>query len=475
MDPQGLSLAREVISFARENSPYHSHLYQSIQKDELDLKDVPITNPDDYWKFAKPDPANVTTGPFLEGKAYCINGPDDDPETVYVTKDENRELSKTRTTQLADVLGLEKGDRIANIMTTRDLSIGFWEMINLFNGMFAPVESSQLMISSEKSTESIIQEVRFFNANVLFAPLFEIIRLAEHLSKIKAALTAVKLILYLGNTVPKEFHSMWRAAFPNAKLFAPPYTKLDLGALGVPSPITQSGIIARDTNPEYTVCSSTILEIVTDGGDVITESGIKGNVVVTNLVRRLQPVIRYPIGETAEWVDYPARTFKYHGKAPPKVKLANTTLDWSLVSSIVSSAMDTDITGRFQCVLRHDEGKPKIIIRLAFPKIEAAGELRHRIEKALWSASRKYKLDRMSMAILSLRLEWVDKKGLVVDEIGEVRKIVDERPKSPEKRLLIRGGLEERKGSFDSITARLPSNLVARVRRIKDSASFTRP
>ncbi|KAI0385709.1 hypothetical protein F5Y04DRAFT_244494 [Hypomontagnella monticulosa] len=474
MDSQGVSLAREVINFARENSPYYSHLYQSIQKDELDLEDVPVINPEDYWKFARADSANVLTGPFLEGKAYCISGSSEDLETVYLAKEEARELSKIRTTSLADVFSLEKGDRIANVMTPRDLSIGFWEMINLFNGMYAPVESSQLLISSEKSTERIIEEVKYFGANVIFGPLFEIIRLAEYLRENRMALAAVRIVLYLGNTIPKELHSIWRATFPNAKLFAPPYNRPDLGALGIPSPIaTPKGVIIRDVDSEFTVSSSTIFEIVTDGGTIIKEPGIKGNIVVTNLVRRLQPIIRYPIGDTAEWVDYESRTFKYHGKALLKIRLANTVLDWSLLESVVRSVIGVDISNRFQCVLRQDDSRPKIVIRLALKEVEKPGELRHQIEKALWNASPRYKRDRLAMGILSLRLEWFEDRPLEVDETGEVRRLVDERPRAPAKRLFVREE-RERKGSFDSLTARLSPHILTRVRRIRDSASLTR-
>ena len=38
-----------------------------------------------------------------------------------------------------------------------------------------------------------------------------------------------------------------------------------------------------------------VMELVTDDGEPITEEGVRGNKVTTNLVRRLIPVIRYPM------------------------------------------------------------------------------------------------------------------------------------------------------------------------------------
>ncbi|KAI9741599.1 MAG: hypothetical protein M1818_004406 [Claussenomyces sp. TS43310] len=41
----------------------------------------------------------------------------------------------------------------------------------------------------------------------------------------------------------------------------------------------------------------------------VIESGVTGHFVITNLTRQLQPAIRYPMGDVAEWVDRDERFF----------------------------------------------------------------------------------------------------------------------------------------------------------------------
>jgi len=66
-------------------------------------------------------------------------------------------------------------------------------------------------------------------------------------------------------------------------------------------------------NPVYKVLEPlVVVEIVSENGKPITASGVKGNMVVTHLVRRLQPLLRFPVGVTASWVNYGLETFRVH-------------------------------------------------------------------------------------------------------------------------------------------------------------------
>ncbi|KAI2776199.1 hypothetical protein F4815DRAFT_449488 [Daldinia loculata] len=420
------SKAQEAIVFARDNSTYYKRLYQSVQQDEPDLEDVPIIYPDDYWNSARTDPSSVMTGPFTTGNIYCIGGPSNKVETVQLSREEEFKLSRAKSILWQGILDLERGERTANIMSPHDLHLGFWDTVNTSNGMLTPESGVQLFISSDKTVDSIVEEVERFQPSVVFGSLSDIFRLSEHLGERHSTLPSVRAILYLGETVPRNITRSLHAGFPNARLYAPLYDKPQLGPLGFPGAIPT--MIDRDINPIYRVCDYVgVVEIVTDDGAVIKQTGVKGNIVITHLIRRLQPLIRYPIGDIAEWVDYGSRIFKYCGKASTKIKVANTILDWSTLKDITSDAMKTDVSGRFQCILRLQDDRPKLVLRLAYPRPSEAGELRHKIEKTLWNISSTWKSDRQAGAILCLRLEWVDDILLCVGETGELLDVVDER------------------------------------------------
>ncbi|KAI0850408.1 hypothetical protein F5Y00DRAFT_268524 [Daldinia vernicosa] len=420
------SHAREAIAFARKNSTYYKRLYQSVQQDEPDLEDLPIIYPDEYWNSARTDLSSVMTGPFTTGNIYCISGPSNKLETLQLSREEEFKLSRTKSILWRGILDPERGERIVNIMSPHDLRLGFWDTVNTSNGMVAPESGVQLFISNEKTMDRIIEEVERFQPSVVFGSLPDIIRLSEHLGERHSTLPSVRVVLYLGGAIPRGITQSLHDGFPNARLYPPLYAKPQLGPLGFPGAIPTG--IYRDVDPIYRVCDYVaVLEIVTDDGIVVKEAGVKGNIVVTHLIRRLQPLIRYPIGDVAEWVDYGSRIFKYCGKASTKIKVANTILDWSTLKDITSDVMKTDVSGRFQCILRLQDSCPKLVLRLAYPKPSEAGELRHNIEKVLWNTSSTWKSDRQAGAILCLRLEWVDDILLCVGETGEVLDVVDER------------------------------------------------
>lgn len=74
---------------------------------------------------------------------------------------------------------------------------------------------------------------------------------------------------------------------------------MDGGILGIP--VHPPGTKTQDTVPTYAVnAPNVMLEIISDIGEVITDPGQREQVVVTNLIQRLMPVIRYLMGDIAE-------------------------------------------------------------------------------------------------------------------------------------------------------------------------------
>ncbi|CAF9936635.1 MAG: hypothetical protein ALECFALPRED_006906 [Alectoria fallacina] len=108
-----------------------------------------------------------------------------------------------------------------------------------------------------------------------------------------------------------------------------------------------------------------IMELITDTGNLITEEGAKGNVVITNLIRRLMPVIRYPLGDAAEWVDYRSRRFRLCGRSSVGVRVRPASYDMTSLKEIVSNSMKDEEVNGFQVVLRRAQGMDEIVFRIA--------------------------------------------------------------------------------------------------------------
>lgn len=76
------------------------------------------------------------------------------------------------------------------------------------------------------------------------------------------------------------------------------------------------------------------MELITNTGDLITEEGVKGNVVITNLIRRLMPIIRYPMDDAAECVDYRSRRFRLCGRGAVGVRVGPASYDMTSLKEI---------------------------------------------------------------------------------------------------------------------------------------------
>ena len=131
-----------------------------------------------------------------------------------------------------------------------------------------------------------------FSATVLVC-MPTVCRLAEYLIEQNEPSNSVRLILYIGELLHNGQKKLLRKGFPSARIGPIQYGSVDGGLIGFPDSLTTDN---DDNATIYAVnTQDVIMELVTDDGEPITEEGVRGNKVITNLVRRLMPIIRYPM------------------------------------------------------------------------------------------------------------------------------------------------------------------------------------
>lgn len=310
-------------------------------------------------------------------------------------------------------------------MTFGGMYGGYWNAIATLEE--TPIPIVHLPITGAQPHEVMVAEIQRFQATVIVGPLFTLTRLADYLAGRGLVLENIRQLVFTGETLFEDIRARWKIAYPNAHACAPSYASVDAGQVGVLvcSPSAEEDAL----RPVYKVgYPAVILEILADDGTVINEAGVRDNVVSTQLIRRLQPIIRYPVGDVAEWVDYDAQTLKYCGRASIAVKIATTFLDLPLMKTTVAREIKESVTGRFQCIVRRENARYVLAFRLAITKPENADQLRDNIDKALGEASPKWKRDQEGGAIAPLRLEWVNIGELIYHEkSGKLKEIVEER------------------------------------------------
>ena len=143
---------------------------------------------------------------------------------------------------------------------------------------------------------------------------------------------------------------MLKTVFPNVRIASIGYASVDAGLIGASSRDCALGE-HRAFEPH------TLLEIVDElTGEVIEECDRTGLLVVTNLTRRLMPLLRYPVGDRACWREpstTPMRKFALKGRSAhsQRVRVGSLSL---LVDEILLIVQRIAHSDQWQLLIEQD-------------------------------------------------------------------------------------------------------------------------
>ena len=185
-----------------------------------------------------------------------------------------------------------------------------------------------------------------------------------------------------------------------------------------------------EVNTIYTVHTPTMItEIITDEDCTIKEDRTRGNVVMTNWVRRLMPVIRYPMGDVAEWTEYSSRNFRLCGRGMVAFRLGPSSYELTTLKMVVSNVMTSDTLNGFQVIIRRDDGADQMIFRIA-SQPKNRDRLAKRLEEELGRIKANWTQEVQEGFYKALAVELVSVQDLNIhSRTGKLREIVDLRIK----------------------------------------------
>ena len=97
------------------------------------------------------------------------------------------------------------------------------------------------------------------------------------------------------------------------------------------------------------------------------QPGQPGRIVFTNLIRRLMPLIRFPTGDRAQWVDpvgAPDRKFLLLGRAGQVARIAGYNLDVAEVAAWIEPLREPLGVEQFQLVVSRVDLLDQLTFRL---------------------------------------------------------------------------------------------------------------
>ncbi|MET9887461.1 phenylacetate--CoA ligase family protein [Streptomyces sp. NPDC006430] len=413
----------DLVRFARDRSPFYADLYADLPPRVNRLTDLPVVEQGAFWAANTPHDNRVLTAPLGEAVVFKTGGTTGVPRFSCYTREEWQEFVGAFGAGLVDA-GLQPGHRVADLFYAGELYASFLFVLDAL--AHAPVANVRLPIGGGAPLESTVSTLEDFAAQVVAGTPTTLCRLAEHLISQGRQLRDVELLFFGGEALFADQRRLLAAAFPRAEPRSLGYASVDGGLLGRPVP----GVDPRTHRP---FSPHTLVEILDETtGEPIREAGRPGRVVVTQLFRRLMPIIRYPAGDRAEWTDTEGGTFRILGRAEEGVRVGPVSLPWQDATDAVAEADVEGLVTGVQLVVRRWEGRDGLVLRLATACDHDPFDLEV-CEKAVvtgLNAARPLYPDSVAAGFVHpVRVEWARHRDLVVNpRSGKLVRVVDERP-----------------------------------------------
>ncbi|MBD0692340.1 phenylacetate--CoA ligase family protein [Streptomyces sp. CBMA123] len=413
----------ELIRFVRRSSPFYAELYAGLPDRSVELTDLPVVPQAAFWQANTPRDNRVLTGPLEEAVVFKSGGTTGSPKFSCYTREEWREFTTSFGAGLVDA-GLRPGHRVADLFYAGDLYASYTFVLDSLHR--SPVANVRLPIGGAAPLESTARTLEQFAAEVVAGTPTTLCALADHLVASGRELPHVELLLFGGEGLYQDQQPLLTKAFPHARISSIGYAAVDAGLLGRPVP-------GPDTREHRAFTPETVVEILDDHTDEpITVDGVPGRVVVTDLRRRLMPVLRYPVGDRAEWTDVSTGRFRVLGRAQEGVRVGPVSLYTEDVLDLVRAADPAGRVTGAQLVVRRWDGRDGLVLRLACDG-EPAGlpELAAAVEAGIHAARPLYPEAVAAGYVNPLSVAWVRRQELAVNpRTGKLIRVLDERPHS---------------------------------------------
>ena len=361
MNNELFSRIAALCAYAAEHSPFYSQTLCPI-RDRSDFYSLPYLTADDIRRHVSPDgTGDLLTGPVCGSVVLGSSGISGPRKIVYREFAEQHRVSEGLAMAMR-LAGFTKEDRVANLFPPGGPAwIGTHEAIELLGATLLPHGTTM--------TEDVAEQVRLLQwllPTAIVGWPSMLVRL------IAGGLPPVRAVLCGGEPLHPEMRAFMEKSL-GAKISLA-YGNTECGMLGVQCEVL------RGTERYHILSRDVFIEIIDPGTGMPAD---KGEILVTHLHRRLQPLIRYRLGDRGRRVDSGCLC----GLMLPLIELEGRSEElqvlvggFQLVADKVAAAVRAvpQVGERFQIRVRRTDGGEEV--RILF---EGEGASRDSLYRAL--------------------------------------------------------------------------------------------
>ena len=285
-DEVALARLNHLLDYAREKSPFYR---ETLPKENLrslaELSKIPILKQEVFRAKLPPYGEGILTAPLGGSISFGSGGTSGQPKFVYRTMEETRRNARAMAKGLT-IKMFKKGDVIGNLFFAGNM----WASFISVNMALEEIGCHILPIGGHVGIENIMSYLKSFPVDGIISIPSVLISIAEYVEKNGLTDLKIKKIAYGGEHLAPA---------------AEEYLKRILGAEVVGSAsyaINDTGVVAYQCEccrgaVHHIMEELHIVEIVDPETGELLPDGEIGNIILTNIDRKLMPVIRYDVGD----------------------------------------------------------------------------------------------------------------------------------------------------------------------------------
>lgn len=349
-----LKRAIEIFKISLK-SEYYSKKYKGISVPENwnDWRKVPILSRNDLFVNTYPSTNAMFTGPLHDAIVSSTGGSTGIARTVVLSGNE-WDIFCQKQAEAFQLLGVTKQDIVANLFVAGHLwpsFLGVHEMIKRTGAVHLP-------ISSNIAPDEIYRLCKQYKPTVMVSLPTMFVFLADLAKKDNYIFKGLRLIAYAGEQLSHEAEAHVRKYLGVKEIKALAYSSADCGIMGYQCHDCGFGTYHLPTD-------SQMIEIVNPDTLEPVKPGEAGEIVITNLIREFQPIIRYRIGDMATLSKQICECgdtnplFRLEGRAGEDFKLGGAYIAIGVFEQAVNEYSD-ELSMNFQLIL-DDIGNQMIV------------------------------------------------------------------------------------------------------------------
>jgi phenylacetate-coenzyme A ligase PaaK-like adenylate-forming protein len=408
---------QELLAFARQHSPFYAERLKGRTFEEyVEFEQVPFLDRRDVYLNTPPQGEGLLTGPLEQAYVFASGGSTGEPKFSFYGYDEFSEVT-TILAEIYQVAGISSRDTVGNLFMAGNL----WTSFIVANEALEKIGCVTLPIAGNAEMDLVVRYLRLFRPSALIGLPSIIIQLAE-MVKERGLDIRVHTVLYGGEHMSGEARTFLRQALGCERIVSAGYASVDAGPVGYQCSHAEGSV-------HHLLYDYQFLEIVDSETGEALPKGETGEIVVTNLDRRLMPIVRYRTGDLGRRIEGTCQCgrlgprFELLGRCDDVIRVGSVSIYPESIEAVLGGV--SEISRLFQIVADREGAKDRLVVRTesAHP---VNGDLERRLERLILDDHQELAEAIREGWLGAFKVEVLPTGGIPrVRRTGKIRKVID--------------------------------------------------